>query len=90
MKTIEIEPKEGDLRIWWYFYLADEPMYIRVENVNAAMLLLSSFRRLDEHLGANMSGGNLQKYVSGRWILWLKADNPDIWALMEETYAIVC
>lgn len=84
--------KAGDLRVWWIPQIPMKALYINVQTVHDAVLLLNTLAKYDIFQYENRvkpdycNAGGLEVYEDGEWLEWHDEDGDDIDIVMENGY----
>ena len=82
--------KDGDLQVWWCPQCPMKSFLVSVENINEAVLLLTTLANYDlfqyknKVKGDYANAGGLNVYEDGEWVTWYNDEFEDIDELMRK------
>jgi len=86
-----MEPKEGDLQVWWIPQVPMKAFTVLVKNVDEAKLLIETLAKYDafqyrHNIKPDYSNaGGLNVFENGEWCEWYDEENDmDIWQIITE------
>lgn len=81
---MEIQTKEGNLRVWWIPQLGmDDPFIVPVKSLNDAVLILKTLAQYDAFQYENKikpdysNTGGLEIFEDGEWLEWYNEETGE-------------